>query len=213
MLHHSGLLRAINSTSGERAIHRYLKCHPEPILYVFDRGWQFELCISEFEFANDFRADFAVLGAHSGACFVYFVELESPSARLYLKDGTPSKALRIALRQTRDWQEWIRRDPDGLRKCLRKAIRLRVNSGKVLVPDDATKAYARLSAPETFIEAHFCIVIARRDRLALDEQRRRATEPLHSGGVQIATYDRLLDAARLLDARGRQHHSRPRKGR
>ena len=201
MSYYSGLYRTLKAATDERGVHKYLKNKPSILFYAFDHLYKFHVCISEFEFANDYRADFAILGGHSGGCVANFLELESPLARLYLKDGTQSKTLRIAFRQIRDWQEWIRLNPDGLRKCLKKSIKSSIESSKLLKSKDTNIALDRLANSDCVIEPHYQIIIGRRSRLTADEQHRRSIEAIHDGGIQIATYDRYLEISKLTDIR------------
>jgi len=52
------LLEILNSDGGERAVHKYLKKNDSIIISAFNRAWNFTVCIPEFEFGSEYRADF-----------------------------------------------------------------------------------------------------------------------------------------------------------
>src|SRR5437879_5229000 len=177
MFYYAGLLKSIESGRGERGVLRYLKKYPRPIIAAFCKGWNFHCCIPEFRLADDYRADFLVLGQHSGGFVASFIELEAPSARLYLKDGTPSKPLRIALRQIDDWRQWVSENDNLLRKSIKKALTAAVSSSakstNLLSPSTIKEIGISLFEPDMFIRDHYHIVIGRRARLRPEENRRR----------------------------------------
>ena len=200
MSYHNGLLKALESGTGERGVHRYLKTSPRPIIAGYCRGWNFHYCIPEFRFADDYRADFLVLGGHSGGFTTSFIELEAPNARLYLKNGTPSKTLRIALRQIEDWRIWIRDNDNLLRKAIKKSLPNAMSSSSYLMKPSEIKEIGQLLFEQDMgIWDDYHIIIGRRKDLTSEDKRRRNFLPTFDQGVEIATYDRLLDIAWLQD--------------
>lgn len=192
------ILRILDSTSGERAIHSFLKKHPILVRNAFSRAWNANVCVPEFPLGNDWRADFLLLSANSGFWYATFIELESPKFRLYLKDGTPSKILRVAQRQINDWKDWVRVNEAYLRQ--RFSIILRdAGAAAQCSAGKHRSGETEILDPNTVISYEFHIVIGRRNSLSADEQKRRARESVFWGGPEIATYDRLVDRARWLD--------------
>lgn len=190
------LTKLLGATSGEREIHSFLKKNDFLVGMAFHSNSHPHAVVSEFELGAEFRCDFLVLSCCSAWWSADFVELEPPNARLYLKDRTPSKRLRIATRQIRDWNQWIRKNGSYLRERLSdlfERIKLPA-SGAMRIPDAATE----IRDPHCMLTSSFNIVIGRRDQLSPSEQRTRVEESL-TAGVKIATYDRLVDAARRYD--------------
>jgi hypothetical protein len=190
MMYRSELLRAVKQR-GERAVHTFLKRQPRPLCVAFARGWNRILPLSEFCFGRDFRADFLIISAHSGAWHACFVELESPVARLYLRDGSESKVLKVALRQVKDWDIWLRQNGPQFRRELRDNLERAAEVDPKIDANPTNFSADRLLDPRTVIFNHFAVVIGRRDTLRAEDQVRRA----HEGAAEIVTYDRLLDIA------------------
>lgn len=186
------LLRAIEQ-GGERPIHEFLKRNHRPLWVAFAHGWHHVIALPEFAFGNQYRADFLVLSAHSGAWHAEFVELESTAAKLYLRDGTESKTLKTALRQVKDWGIWIERNESLFRTDLRRALERAAESDHEIEADPVNFSTDRLLDPRTVVWKHYSVVIGRRSSLSATDQERRAHEYKH--GAQIVTYDRFLDIA------------------
>jgi hypothetical protein len=189
-------LKVLDAASDERSVHAFLKKHDYLVGMTFHSNTHPNGVVSEFELGAEFRCDFLVLSCCSAWWSVDFVELESPNARLYLKDGTSSKCLRIAARQIRDWKRWTRENEAYLRtrlSSLFEKIRLPA-SGALSVPDAATE----IRDPRCILSSAFHIVIGRRQALSSAEQQARVQDSLNTG-VAIATYDRLVEAASRFD--------------
>lgn len=197
------LSAALEAAENERQIQPFIKKNDILIVHAFNRAWNSYHCIPEFELGREFQADFLLLSVHSCHWIATFVELESPTARLYLKNGTPSKTLRIAQRQISDWKDWYRRNENYARQTFAQILRKHDEPAWCSHADRHQKGETEILDPQTVIETHFHIVIGRRAALTPEEQRRRAMESLCWGGPEIATYDRLVDCARRID-RSRQ---------
>jgi hypothetical protein len=205
MMYRSELLRVIKQGS-ERAVHAFLKRQPRPLCVAFARGWNKIVPLSEFCFGHDFRADFLIISAHSGAWHACFVELESPAARLYLRDGSESKVLKVALRQVKDWDIWLRQNNPQYRRELRDNLERAAEVDPAINPNPTNLSADRLLDSRTVIFNHFAVVIGRRDTLGSEDQVRRANE----GAAEIVTYDRLLDIA-ACDAAGERETRKARR--
>lgn len=185
MPYHDQLLQAVESGS-ERKVHGYLKKNSRPLKVAFAQGWNITLVHPEFQLGSDYRVDFIVVSGHSGANYITLVELEPPSAKLYLKDGTESKVLRKAIRQIKDWDVWLRKNDIYFRQSLAKAL---AASG---TPDYAISI---IFDPNTFLFYRYGIVIGRRGNLSSRDLIQRAHETRFNPSFEIATYDRLLNIA------------------
>lgn len=188
--------KILDETSGEREIHKFLKKHDYLIGMTFRSNTHPRGVFSEFELGSEFRADFLVLSCCSAWWTADFVELKSPKARLYLKDKTPSKSLRVATRQIRDWNQWTRENESYLRNRLSNLFEKigLCASGATSIPDAATE----IRDPRCILTCSFHIVIGRRQLLSPAEKQARVQDSLGSG-VGIATYDRLTETAARFD--------------
>jgi hypothetical protein len=197
----TALLKALEASDGERTVHAFLKRDPQLLVTAFNYGWNHIFLVPEFQLGTKLRADFVLFGGYSGGWNVRFIELEPVGARLYLKDGTPSKELRIAMRQISDWREYIRVHEAHLRDELSRAM---VSKNAYQVRHKAVSRYLekKIRDPHDIIHWYGQIVIGRRDRLSEDEQRRRS-RGIDLIDAEIATYDRLVDVADKLDSANR----------
>jgi hypothetical protein len=109
----------LNSSPNERAVQRFLKRYPYVIRDALNAGaWNSVHLIPEFSFGGEYVADFLILSADSGAWHAVLIELESPTARLFTKNGNPSRALAKGLAQLEEWSIWLRKNDSLFRDKL-----------------------------------------------------------------------------------------------
>ncbi|NQT89103.1 DUF4263 domain-containing protein [bacterium] len=195
-----GITEILDTAVDERPLHAFLQENDILVRNPFAQAWNEIVCVSEFRMGSEFRADFLVLSADSGRWHASFIELESPTARLYLKDGTPAKALRIAQRQIADWRDWMKRNEPYARQLFAEILARQHIPAQCSRADIHSLAQTEIVDPYTVLRLNFHIVIGRFASLSLDEQRRRATSGDTWGGPEIATYYRFIRVARKLDA-------------
>lgn len=205
----TALLKALEESDGERRILEFLKLYPQLLITAFNYGWNHIFLVPEFQLGTELRADFVLFGGYSGGWSIRFIELEPVGARLYLKDGTPSKELRIAMRQISDWRDYIRIHGAHLRDELSRVM---ISKNVYQVRHRAISRYLErhLRDPHDYIQWRCHIVIGRRHKLSEDEQRRRC-RGVASVDAEIATYDRLVDVAEKLDSAERDLIAHKRK--
>lgn len=193
----------LDAAKGEREIHAFLKKNDYLILQAFNRAWNTYHVISEFKVGTDFRSDFLILSAHSGAWFATFIELESHRARLYTRDGVPTRSLNVAKRQLAEWRDYTQKFPDVLRHQFSKLLRARRQCACCSVANKFASGAEEISSRETYIEYYYHIVIGRSSTLT-DAERKDRQLNSSWGGSEIATYDRLLTFARQKDTGDRE---------
>ena len=184
-------------TTGERAIHLLLKLNDFLIGMAFKTSTHPRGVFSEFRLGQDFRSDYVAVSSCSGWYDVNFIELESPKERLFLKDGTPSKPLRIAQRQISDWKDWYRKNENTLRTALIDLFS-KANMHATGAISEVADAADELGNPNCALTCRFWIVVGRRDSLSKLDDQRRGIE-LNENEISICTYDRILEAARRYD--------------
>ena len=196
------LLSLLNNGCGERKIHSFLKQHSEIVVIAFNRAWNFYVCIPEFWLGNDFRADFFILSAHSINWNAIFIELKSPTDKLYNKDRTKSKKLRLAEKQIAEWQEWIRANESNLRGSFAKILD-KENAPAIWFNDvPGHKGYcsgaSEIADIRNCVDYSYHIVIGRSSSLLPEEREDR----MRDGAMcptEVVTYDRLLTMAKRID--------------
>jgi hypothetical protein len=113
-----------------------------------------------------------------------FVELESPIAKQFTKSGVCSAKLNQAIRQVTEWQYWLKTHIDEF--CLS-------------FPSKLTK-YREDQLAINLRSAFFTfkILIGRRSFLTTKNREYVASFfNSHHGGIEITTYDRILDRLRF----------------
>ena len=196
------LVRCLKQTSGERAIHKFLKANCRLVEEVFQCSPQSIGTCPEFKLGADFRCDFLVVGWSSAWWDATFVELKSPNARLYLRDGSPAESLRKAQAQIRNWKSWIKNHDTELRERMAKMF-AELNTHATGSCNLGKDAAEEIMNPTCRFVPRYAIVIGRRDKLERIDQSSRGME-YEETGTAIVTYDRFVDKAHQLDERDRR---------
>ncbi len=187
----------IDSAKTEREIVPFFKENFILVRNAFAEAWNYAGVGWEFQPGSDYRPDFVVLTAKSGAWEAHFVEFESPKASLYIKNGEPAKALRAAKKQVDDWDNWNRKNKPYLRKLLAKPVAMdlpSLTSGGYLLASDALKD------PDVYLSSCYHVVIGRRRSLSPADVERKESQSRSQtwGSPEIVTYDRFIDIAKHL---------------
>lgn len=97
---------ALETARDEQPLQAAVTRHPSLLACVVD-GHQGTFVIPKQALGNEFVTDFLVAGLTSRGLVWRMVELESPRARISIKDGQASGQLRKGLQQIADWREWL----------------------------------------------------------------------------------------------------------
>jgi hypothetical protein len=153
--------------------------------------------LAEFPFGTDHRADFVLMAPFSGGFDVQFIELEPPNEKLFTRTGTPAKRLAGALTQVLDWKIFVEKERHAVLRELSKFAEKEELLWK-LGTEMKDNAGLPIHRPKAWINWYYHIVIGRRKSLSEVELGRKAAL-LAAHGVDVVTYDRLIDGARRLD--------------
>lgn len=203
--YYPGLLRAVEA-GGEQAVLDYLKRFQRPLWVAFAKGRNAIALIPEFRCGNQYRSDFLLVNAMSGAIRATFIELEPPGARLYTRNGTESKELKRALRQVKDWHAWADQHPHELREQIVRELESLPSTDPRVPKHRRDFLHEQLQESRVALLDEYVVVIGRRDSLSVEDNRRRSYETRWAGRVEIATFDRLLEIG--LEDRARAHTNR-----
>ncbi|MBA7715852.1 hypothetical protein ES703_124910 [subsurface metagenome] len=164
------LRNVIESAVGEREPQKFLRKHPL-FLVQHLKGGAGRWCIPQKRLGAEHVPDF-VIGERSSLGYEWYgVELKSPKAHIFTRNGDPAKELNHALRQIADWRIWLKKNIDY-------ASRSRNQKGLGLMDIDS--------------DLPCLILIGRRKDLDEGTQERRR-QIGKQNKVQIHTYDWLLD--------------------
>jgi hypothetical protein len=188
----------------EREVHALLKSHPDFITGMFADSWNYAETFSEVWFGSDYRLDFLTLCANSGYWIAHAVELKSPSAELYIKSGSKSKALQLVERQLAERENWRRENEQAFRQVLAKLVS-EDSAAQCSNASVHTRARSELLDPRTVVHLHCHAVVGRSSNMSdqeratrrLDEQKRGEW-----GSPAVLTYDRILSKAKRLHESG-----------
>jgi len=183
--------------STERDTHRFLKKYPRIIIDLFNASWNYYICVPEFRFGTDYRADFLVLSADSVVWHAVFIELEAPHDEIYLKNETPSEALRIAQKQIAQWETYFSNHIGTVRREIAKVLKNKDVGAQNKLGRLAVDAHIEIAHPDTSIWDKYHIVIGRRSM----RYNEKTGEPVPGSGYgeSIVTYDRLLDKLKAIE--------------
>jgi hypothetical protein len=117
--------------------------------------------------------DFLIGEKHSYGHVWVAVELESPKAKAFTKAGTPGKELNQAMRQIRDWREWLTTNINYARN---------------------PKSEGGLGFTEIRPKLDGLIIIGR--RADYDPSTNAHRQQFREDGIEVHSYEYLLDAAR-----------------
>ena len=188
-------------SSTERDVQRFLKEYQHLIIDLFNVSWNYRRVVPEFQLGNEHRTDFLVLSADSGSWHAVLIELEGPHDRLYLKDGTPSKKLRVAQKQVSDWQHYVRSYPSEVCRTIARILKQEnVCAQNLLMGKSGCKAHDEILHQEVYLEFQYKIVIGRRATFQ-DEPRNHMAAPGAGYIHDVSSYDRVLD--RLIELEDR----------
>jgi hypothetical protein len=193
------LREALETAQNERELQPFLKQYPLIIRNALNAwAWNYVAVLPEFCLGSNYRADFLILSADSGAWYSVLVELKSHCARPFTQAGVPSKDLNLAMRQIDDWKRWIERHQQYFRESLSRYLACEGDVPAMCSRADIhTRAKTEILDPRIVIRRRFRIVIGRREHFSPEDQERRGSH--YDRGQDIVSYDRLLDAARRLD--------------
>ncbi|MCL2861948.1 MAG: DUF4263 domain-containing protein [Firmicutes bacterium] len=172
--------------SDERDVQKVLKEHPDILRKALHKyNSSYEIVKSQFALGSNYKADFVIvkIGHESmeNIIEVCLIEIESPTAKIFNRNGTFSKKLNIAMRQIDDWMVWINSN--------RETFLNLVND--LLIKSDASNLSSIPRNPTLLIERK--IIIGRKYMLLDDNNARRMAIYANSQkSIEIITYDRLL---------------------
>jgi len=168
-----GLRELLASSPNERNVQKYLEVNPGLLVRILGGGhgrW----AIPQKRLGSEHVTDFVLGERHSGGYEWLAVELESPKAKMFNKNGDPSAALTHAIRQIQDWRRWLKSNQNY-------ASRPRTDNGLELPDIDGNVAGL--------------VIIGRRDAInpLTNGLRRQMVQDLR---IQIHSYDYLLGLGR-----------------
>jgi len=101
------LISIVENSDREEEVQQFLQSHPT-ILTHYLGGGHGRYCIPKKSLGGMFVPDFLLADLSSLGLTWYAVELENPKVRMFNENGDPSHYLNHAIRQIRDWRDWLK---------------------------------------------------------------------------------------------------------
>jgi len=178
----AGLRAYLNAAVSEAPLQRFLEQNPL-VLVRYLAGGHTRWVIPGLRLGSWFAPDFVIGEQNARRSRWTLIELESPSVKLFTREGDASRALGHAVGRIRGWRGWLH--------------------------DHERYAREHLNLAHVTGNAQALILIGRRARLRPEDvQRRRDLEAEHE--VAIHTYDWLLDGAPETNIQARETRTQPR---
>ncbi|TAK49439.1 MAG: DUF4263 domain-containing protein [Betaproteobacteria bacterium] len=167
-----GLEEVIEASQDERPIQKFLQEHPA-LLTLLVQGTDC-FVIPQKRLGSEYVPDFVVAFVDSAGIHWHLVELESPRAPMFTKDGTAfGKECRKGINQIADWREWL----------------------------DGNVAYARKPLSDHGLglfdirnDAPGVVLVGRRSTLSNKSESLRNHQ--RTSGIMVHTYDWLIESLR-----------------
>ncbi len=168
----SRFVEVLDDATDERPLQQHLEEHPILLIQHLGGGHG-RYVLPQKRLGAEYVPDFMIADRDSFGFHWHAVEIESPRATMFNKNGDPSAGLTHAIRQVQDWRAWLGRNQDYAGRLFEK---------KGLNLTDITANVAGL------------ILIGRRDEVdpGTNELRRRMVEETR---IEIHSWDWLVERA------------------
>lgn len=186
------LKTVLDTAKNEHDVDAYLKKHKELLRGIGGLYWNCMVIQPEFSIGTKYRADFIILCACSGCWKCVLIEIQSSTTVIFNKNHQFSRELNEAYNQLADWKSYIKMNETAFRNQLASLLKgeaARCSNAAIHI-----WAETEIRDPMTVVEFEYRVIIGRRSSLDLDDNRRR-----NFLGLEIITYDRLLDYAKRCD--------------
>lgn len=173
----------LDNDASEHQLQALLERRPGLLLYVLLGGFYpvaspRSALFSKVKLGETHETDFAYVNTNSAGARWVLVEIEKSHAMMFTKAGDPAAAMTHAIRQITDWRSWIQDNRAYAEDAL---------NGLLETTDLHRTLGTRLRDPS------FYVIIGRRSALTADANRRRMMMCEQHRGLEIVTWDRLLD--------------------
>lgn len=188
----------IDNGKYEEPLQKFLEAHKELLIRTFNEGAHLSTVFPKFQLGDELIPDFVMVGHRSSWSWdVDLIEIEPAiSNKLFNEKGESTGRLREAERQIREWQDWMNKHRDYFVTRIVEELR------KIGAWDTEPQFYALSDGTHQDMIVWYRIVIGRRkdfeERGGRGDEYRRNKYRESDNRVEIVTWDRLLDKARLL---------------
>lgn len=193
------LRKAVETSSGEREIHRQLEANPWVVLRLLLQGSNGGYVISHFSLGDEYEADFVVLLGFSGGWYVHFLEIEPASLSPFNQAGDYSPRMNHAAGQIRRWK--LFGEKSDKEAYLISQLGRAAETKDLLWRDGrypTCSAGMRFDDPRSIHIFQFHVLMGRRQHLD-DTLMARKAGLAKTDGFELITYDRVLEWAEIIE--------------
>ncbi|MFJ5639847.1 Shedu anti-phage system protein SduA domain-containing protein [Streptomyces sp. NPDC093223] len=162
----------LEAATDERPLQHFFEDHPG--ILAGELGAHCRWVLPQVSLGGRYVPDFLDARLDSGGMHWTLIELESPTAQLFTRDGQPRRELRKGLSQVQDWRDWLTANRDLARRS-------RADKGLGLLGIDHL--------------ASGIVIIGRRSHRSVADQE-RLKSLIFRERVLIRSYDWILERAR-----------------
>jgi hypothetical protein len=161
----------LEAAADERPLQEFLASRPGMLSQQLSTSCRWVIALPRL--GAEYVPDFLVARLNSGGLHWTLVELESPRAGLFTRQGRKTRQLDAGTRQVSDWRDWIAANRDYAQR---------------------PKATGGLGLPEIDYSARGLVIIGRRSAVT-DDDRRRLKSIAFNERLDVHSYDWLIDEA------------------
>ena len=170
----------------EESLQKYLENHEKILMATLGMPeYVYNFVLPKFSFGGKYQSDFLIFTGQSSSYWITLVELELASTIIFTKNGVYSQHLNTAMRQVKEWKSWIENNLSCFQKLLYDAI-----------CKQDSEFNDKFDFCRRFIIKQV-IIIGRRNSLSKEDRDRIATD--EGSGIQIITYDRLVECEKRIE--------------
>jgi len=167
------IVKQINEATKESIVQEVIEHHP--YLLVSRNPILGNSLISQLPLGADLIPDFAYVEAYDHQIFLYLVEIERPTMRIFQDKGDFSQPFNVAMQQLADWHLWARKYQTLLRDML-------------------SDLWPNKNPPQTYIEPVCRLIAGRSNEVDTAQKRSKLEAKIANLGANIffRTYDDLI---------------------
>lgn len=161
----------LEAAADERPLQEFLASRPGMLSQQLSTSCRWAIALPRL--GAEYVPDFVVARLNSGGLHWTLVELESPRAGLFTRQGRKTRQLDAGTRQVSDWRDWIAANRDYAQR---------------------PKTAGGLGLPEIDHSARGLVIIGRRSKVTADD-RRRLKSITFNERLDVHSYDWLIEEA------------------
>lgn len=182
-------IKLIKNNVGEREILKFIKDKESHFIIgsVLQKytlyGHHDRYIFQEFPLPPNYQADFLIVGKNSMGFHYLFIELESPTGSITIRDGEFGDTIRKGINQIKDWKHWLEKNFSHLTNVFNKYKNDRENLPPEFSQYDSTRI-------------EYMVIAGKREDF--NDKSYRLRRESFKEGLKILHYDNIIDESQKL---------------